>query len=276
MGAEAAVGVERETRAVEHELVLAANHVEIDERQTALDHARYGDILANGELVALIRRGVGDEKNLAARLEYAFDRIRPPDILADRDADAHAAKHDRTGRRPRREHPLLVEDAIVGQIDLEPDRLDPPAVEERHGVMELAVLDPGQADQRRRPAVGGQARELVAGCPARLLERRLQHQVLGRIAGKVEFRRHHDVGPERRRLLARSSQPVAIARDVADDRGDLGERNDEAVGRGGGHGRDLARGRRSAQTPQSLSHLGEGQGRGFAPNTKGPLLARGE
>ena len=243
--AEAAVGVERERAAVEHELVLSADHVEIDERQAALDDARHGDVLANGELVALVRRGVGDEQNFAARFEDAFDRVGTPDVLADRNADAHAAKHDRPRRRARREHALLVEDAVIGQIDLEPHRLDPPAIEQRHGVIELAVLDPGQADQRRRPAVGGVARELLAGRPAGLLERRLQHQILGRIAGEIELRRHHDVGPEGRGLLARFAQPVAVARDVADDRRDLGERDDEAVGRGG-HGRDFSAGRRGS------------------------------
>ena len=144
------------------------------------------------------------------------------------------------GDGPGREDALLVEDAVIGQIDLEPHRLDPPAVEERHGVVELAVLDPGQADQRRRPAVGGVARQLLAGRAAGLLKRGLQHQILGRIAGEIELRRHHDVGAEGGGLLARFAQPVAVARDVADDRGDLGERDDEAVGDGGGHGRDFS------------------------------------
>ena len=143
------------------------------------------------------------------------------------------------GDGPGCEDALLVEDAVIGQVDLEPHRLDPPAVEERHGVVELAVLDPGQADQRRRAAVGGVARQLLAGRPAGLLERGLQHQILGRIAGEIEFRRHHDVGAEGGGLRARFAQPVAVARDVADDRGDLRERNDEAVADGGGHGRDF-------------------------------------
>ena len=159
--AERAVGVEREGAAVERQLVLAADHVEIDERQSAFDDARNGDALANGELVALVRRGVGDQQDLAAGLEDAFDRVGTPDVLADRHADAHAAKCDRPRRRPGRKHPLFVKYAVVGQVDLEAHRLDPPAVEERHCVEELAVLDPGQADERGRPAVGGRARELL-------------------------------------------------------------------------------------------------------------------
>ena len=173
------------------------------------------------------------EQNFASGLEDAFDRVRAPDVLADRNAEARAAKDDRPRRRAGREHPLLVEHAIIGQVDLEPHRLDPPAVEQRHGVIELAVLDPGQADQRRRAAVGGVTCKLLAGRPAGLLKGGLQHQILGRIAREVEFGRHHDVGAERGGLRARLAQPVAIAGNVADDRGDLRQRDCEAVGDGG-------------------------------------------
>ena len=246
------VGVQRERRALEHQFVLAADLVQIDERQPAFDDARHRDAFANGELVAFVRGGVGDQQDFAAGLEDAFDRVGAPDVLADRHADAHPAKDDRPRRRPRRKHALLVKNAIIGQIDLEAHRFDAPAVEERHRVKELAVLDPGQAHQRGGPAVGRQAREILAGGAASLLKRRLQHQVLGRIAGEEQFRRHHEVGPEGRGLRARLTQTVAVARDVADDRWDLRERYDETIG-GINHDGDLARGGRRAQTRGSSS-----------------------
>ena len=104
--------------------------------------------------------------------------------------------------------------------------------------MQLAGLDPGQADEDRRAPVRRLARELLAGGAAGLLEGGLQHQVLGRVAGEVELRRHHEVGAEGGRLRARLAQPVAVAGDVADDEGDLREGDDEAVC-GRGHGGDL-------------------------------------
>ena len=91
------------------------------------------------------------------------------------------------GDGPRRKHPLLVENAIVGQIDLETHRFDTAAVEQRQSVVELALLDPGQADERGRAAIGGVARQVLASRTASLLKRRLQHQVLRRIAGQEKF-----------------------------------------------------------------------------------------
>ena len=266
---EAAVGVQRKRRPFEHELVLAADEVEVDQRQAALDYPRHRDALTDRELVALVRRRVGDEQDLATGLEDAFDRVGSPDVLADRHADAHALEGDRAGRGARRKHSLLVEDAIIGEIDLEPHRLDPAVGQKRHGVVQLALLDPGQADKHRRPAVRRLPRQLFAGRAAGLLEGGLQHEVFRRIAGKVEFRRQHEVGAERGGLGARFFQPVAVAGDVADDGRDLRERDDEAIG-GGGHWDDLARGGRRGQTaeqprPDSPSPRfdgGEGWGEG--------------
>ena len=148
--ADAAVGVEHERGAVEDELVLAAQHVEVDQRQAGLDHARDRDVEPVLGLAAPIGRAVRHQQNLAAGFAQAFDHLGAPDVLADRDADADALEQDRARHRPRREHALLVEHAVVRQIDLEANRLDDAAREQRIGVVELAVLDPGRADQDAR------------------------------------------------------------------------------------------------------------------------------
>ena len=117
-------------------------------------------------------RAVRDEEDLAAGLGDALDDLVAPDVLADRNADAHAADHHRPGQRTRREHALLVEDAVVRQIDLEAQRRNLAGVEQRIGVVEAAVLGPGP-DEHRRPAVAGLARERLAGLAADILEGRL-------------------------------------------------------------------------------------------------------
>ena len=60
----------------------------------------------------------------------------------------------------------------------------------------------------------------------------------------------HEIGAEGGGLGARVAQPREIAVDIADDRRDLRERDNEAVG-GSGHGRIL-RAARAAQTPSPV------------------------
>ena len=163
------------------------------------------------------------------------------------------------GCGPRAKHALLVEHAVVRQVDLEPHRFDPSAGEQRRGVVERAVLDPRQADQHRRAAVGGLARQRLAGAAAGLLERRLEHEVFRRIAGEIELRRHDEPGAESGGFGARFAQPFQIAVDVADDRGNLRERDDEAIG-GSGHGRRFCALARATRKPvaQPFPRSGEG------------------
>src|SRR6185295_19806421 len=95
-----------------------------------------------------------------------------PYILADRHADADAADGHRAGGGAARKQPLFVEHAVIRQVGLETDRRDASAVEQRTGIVELAVLDPRTADQHRRAAVRGLARKLLDGRTARRLKRR--------------------------------------------------------------------------------------------------------
>ena len=205
------------------------------------------------ELVALVGRGVGHQQDFAAGLERCT-RPGPAPRCPRRSARrcARRLNDDRPRRRAGAEHPLLVEHAVIRQIDLEPHRLDAPAVEQRDGVVERAVLDPRQADQHRRAAVGGLARQRLAGGAARLLEGGLQHQVLGRIAGEKQLRRQHDVRAERRRprraLRAAASRLPSMSPTIG---GDLRERDDEAVG-GCGHGGICGATARSANAPLGM------------------------
>ncbi len=88
------------------------------------------------------------------------------------------------GSRPGRQWPdgedaELVEDAVVGELDLEADALDAAAVEQRHGVVALAVLRPRRADDDARPPIGGVGGQRLHRLAAGILERRLQHEVSG-------------------------------------------------------------------------------------------------
>jgi hypothetical protein len=183
---------------------------------------------------------MAESLTLAAGLADAFDRLGTPDVLADGHAQADAAEIDRPGHRSRREHPLLVEHAVVRQIDLEAQAGDTAAVEQRHGIVELAVFDPGGADQHRGPAIRRVGGERLDRAAARLLERRLENEVLGRIAADEQLGEHDEISAVARRLGAGAARLVRIARDVADDRVELGDGERKAIRRTRVHGSDLA------------------------------------
>src|SRR3546814_334888 len=105
---EAVVGVQHEGGAVEHQLVLAAYLVHVDERQACLAAALHRELDALLGLVQLVGRAVDDDEDLGAGLLQALAHVGRPHVLADHDAETHAAKVHRAGQRPCAEHALLV------------------------------------------------------------------------------------------------------------------------------------------------------------------------
>ena len=171
---------------------------------------------------------MGTSRISAPGLGEALDHVAGPDVLADRKAEADAAEIHRPGQRPGRENALLVEDAVIRQVDLEAHR-DRAAVEQRIGVVELALLPPGQPDEHAGPAIGRLAGEALERGAAGILEGRLQHEVLGRIAGEEQLGEHHDVGAEPGRLRAGLASLLLVAGHVADDGVELSESDLENV-----------------------------------------------
>src|SRR5581483_2046131 len=137
---------------------------------------------------------------------------------------------DRTGHRAGGKNPLLVENAVVRQVDLETDRFDPSAAEQRVGVVKLAVLDPGRADQHGRTAIGGVVRKCLDRRPTGSLKRRLEYEVFRRIAGNEKLGKRHDIGAVAGRLRAALAGALQVAGNVADNRVKLRNGNGQAIG----------------------------------------------
>src|SRR5262249_47108551 len=106
---EGPVGIEAEAAAVEHQLVLPADLVEISERQPRLGDPGHRDRKPRALLPGSEGRAMGNEQQLSTGLEQGLADILGPDALADRPSEPYAAKHDWPRRRSRREYPLLVE-----------------------------------------------------------------------------------------------------------------------------------------------------------------------
>ena len=213
-----AIGVQAERHAVEHQFVLSADLVDVDGRQTLLGHARHRDVEAHVAFLPPIRRAVRHHQQFSAGFGQTLDDFLTPDVFADRQPQPHAAEIHRPRHRSRREHPLFVEHTVIRQIDLETQRRDVAAVEECHRVVELAAVEPGRADQQRRAAGHGFPGQGLDRRAAGGLECRLEHQVLGRIAGNEQLGENDQIGALGRGGHASPAHFLGIAGDIADSR----------------------------------------------------------
>ena len=143
----------------------------------------------------------------------------------------------RTRGGAAREQALFVEHAVIRQVRLVAKGGYAALIEQRAGIIELAVLDPGRADQDSRATARGLARQFFDSGAAGGLEGRLQHQVFRRVAADEQFRQHHEIGAVGLGLVARGARLGGVARDVADRRVQLRQRDLETWF---GHGSDGA------------------------------------
>ena len=210
-----AVVVEHERVPVEDELVLAA-----DERA----ERDGGDVVARplGEhplalepLAGVVGRGrdVDDQRRPGARLERG-GRARLPDVLADRQPDLAAAELDQCRATAALEVALLVEDAVVGQVQLAVDRLHGAAGDHRERVVDV-VLALGEADERDDPL--GRRRDAVQRRARVAQEVLLEQQVLWRVAGQRKLGEEHELGAGLAGAVGQLDDRALVAGDVAHD-----------------------------------------------------------
>ncbi len=90
--------VDRERVAVEHELVLAADEIEVDERHSRLARTKRHVRLAFRLLALLVGRSIQCDADIGSRRARGCGRLHMPDVLAD---DAARCGCRRVPRRPR-------------------------------------------------------------------------------------------------------------------------------------------------------------------------------
>ncbi len=186
---------------VEDELVLAADEPAEGDAGDVLARALGEHPLALGALAGVVGGGgdVDDQRRAGERL-LAGGRPGLPDVLADGQADARAAPSSITAPAGAGlEVALLVEDAVVGQVDLAVDRVHAPVGEHGGGVVDvLGAL--GEADDRRR------ARRRVGGERARARARRRRGSAPSAAGPRAGSR------SARARGTARARRPASRAR----------------------------------------------------------------
>ena len=221
--------VEGEGRAVEHLIILGADHVEIDERHLVLDHPCHHVGKAQILLAAVIGRAVGHDQDLRTALGERFGHVRVPGVLADRKTDPHRPDRHRPRDRPRGEVAAFVEHFLVGQVVLVHHRLHPAAGEDPVTVVEPAVLGMGAADGDGGPVAGDACqRRHLAGDMGN--EGRPQHEIARLVAGKEHLRQDQEIRTRRPGLFMGGPDLVGIAGNVAHGRVELGKGDAKALG----------------------------------------------
>src|SRR5690606_7960591 len=243
------VGDER--AAVEHEVVLAADEVDVRDGRAHLARAPRGEVGADVALALLVRGAVEHEQQvepvprLVERRHLGDRAALLPDVLADRDAHAAALDLDDRGGLAGREDAELVEHAVVRQVVLvvrglhhavaQHDRAVRREVRGRARRLALGgaraargARRPDRAQHDRDPAQppGAEARRDVrGGVPRRATERRAQGEVLDRVPGEGHLGERDELRARRRRLAGALEDERGVAVEVPHARVDLCQRD---------------------------------------------------
>ena len=152
-GEHAAFGVAHERVAVEHELVLAADRVQVGDGDQVVGGARGDHARPVEGLPAVVGRGVDVDAELGAAERHRIERQAGiPDVFADADAERDWVGPGRAvdgHSTARREVAFLIEHAVVGQAALVVG-VDPAAIDEQGGgVVSIAIAPIHEADRPR-------------------------------------------------------------------------------------------------------------------------------
>ena len=184
--------VDDDRAAVEDELVLAADEAAERDRREVVARALLDHLLAPDALARDVRRGrqVDDHARAGERL-VRQRRAGLPDVLTDRQPDGDAVDLDRRAALAGLEVAQLVEDAVVGQVQLAVARLELAVGEDRGGVVDvlgaLGIAHDGDDPGR----VGGDPLQGGACVGEEVL---LEQQILRRVAGQCELGEDDELG----------------------------------------------------------------------------------
>ncbi len=211
--------MKRERSAVENKLVLPAKLVAVDQRQSGLDHTRNNHLQTVLRPVFPVGRAIGNQQQLRAGFLQTLANLVVPDILADRQADAHTAEVDRSGQGAGSKNPFLVKDAIVGQVVLVANGLYLALVQQQGCVIDFAFLaPPGRPQHDARTAICGFNGKGFGRFHAVPDESRFQNKVFRQIPGEHQFGGQDKVCPLRGGFLTGLANELCVAGHIANSR----------------------------------------------------------
>src|SRR6187401_2573994 len=106
------IAVDDEGTAIEDELVLSTDLIDVGERKVCLGHPLTGKLEPLMKLVRFVRGPVRDEQEFGSACGKVGTDGGEPDVFADGHAQANPFERHGFGQGPRFEHALLVEHAV--------------------------------------------------------------------------------------------------------------------------------------------------------------------
>ena len=206
-----------EAATVKHQFILPAKLIDINQRQARFAHARMGMGAAFIVFAALKRRPVGRHQKLGT---FSFEmraHITKPDILANRQAQPHAAHFNGCWQGAGMKQAFFVKHRIIRQVMFVPHR-HLPAIGGDHAIVQLAALNHGRAENQRWATICREGDEIIDHLAHAREKRALEHKVFGRIAGQKQFAGSDNISPRSGGFTARLLQKFGVARQVADNR----------------------------------------------------------
>ena len=232
---QARLGLDGKRGAVEHDLVLAADLVDVEDGQLVACRRLGEDLVTLLALAQVAGAGVDADDQVGGRIAHAYKGVGGvvgalvvPAVLADQKAHlavAHAQHLGRVG--PGLEVAALVKDVVGGQQLLVVLQADLSVLEHQQAVVQRfagAIVARGCAHDPVQ--IGELARglqQLLQTCIQSLQKAGLVQQVAGVVAAQRQFGKHHQVGLFGRRPGRGFSHAADIAADVAHHVVELGE-----------------------------------------------------
>ena len=219
VGQQGPVAPHDERVAVEHELVLPPDLVDVDDGAAGLVHplAQHGQSLVAA--AAVVRRGVEVQHHVGPGASLLGHRtVGEPHVLTDRDTHPGPGHAEERGRLVARDEPaLFVEDAVVGEEAFPVDPGHPPTGADGGGVGQAGAVGGGAHVADHDGTLPRRRGHLVQGGQVVGHEGGLEEEVLGRIARNGQLRQHAEVGAGRLGTGQRGQHLVNIAREVSDN-----------------------------------------------------------
>ncbi len=226
-----AILIHDERAAIEYELILTADHVQVHDRQLYVLNALSDDALTALLVVERVRRSVDHHEQLrACRLRRAGG-ARLPNVFADQKRRSNAVEIDDAGVLAVLEIALLVEYRVVRQLLLAVVRERLTLSNEDRRIEDALGGVLGIADENCNPvSFRAYALDRRGDLPAQAL---VKQQVLRRIAAQRELGEEHDIGVEPlARVHRRVENTLCVAGDISDKKIELRQGEPEC---GSGH-----------------------------------------